>query len=218
MTFRTKPAISAFAASAATLLLLTGCGASNPLSDPSKNQAQAPETYKAEFDTTAGQFVIDVRREWAPRGADRFYNLVKSGFYDNSRFFRVVPGFVVQWGIPASPAVAKAWGENTVIQDDPVKQSNGVGFVSFASRGPNSRTTQVFINLRANANLDEMGFSPFGLVTTGMDVVMKLHAGYGEGAPMGQGPDQQRITSEGEEYLAREFAKLDKITRARIIP
>ena len=199
-------------------LFLGACGSSGPLSDPSKANSKAPETYQAEFDTTAGKFVVDVRREWAPLGADRFYNLVKSGFYDNARFFRVVPGFVVQFGIPASPAVAKAWGENTVIQDDPVKQSNAAGFLSFASRGPNTRTTQVFINLRPNQNLDDMGFAPFGLVTTGMDVVTKLHSGYGEGAPMGAGPDQQRITAEGEEYLSKEFPKLDKINRARILP
>lgn len=201
----------------AFVLFLGGCGSSGSL-DPAKLNAKSPETYKAEFDTSAGKFVIDVRREWAPQGADRFYNLVKSGFYDNARFFRVVPGFVVQWGIPASPAVAKAWGENTVIPDDPVKQSNAAGFVSFASRGPNSRTTQVFINLRPNQNLDDMGFSPFGLVTTGMDVVTRLHSGYGEGAPMGGGPDQQRITAEGEAYLEKEFPKLDKINRARILP
>lgn len=201
----------------AAAIALTGCGASSSLTSPAQWQGKGPETYQAEFDTTAGKFVIDVRREWAPNGADRFYNLVKSGFYDDARFFRVVPGFVIQWGIPASPAVAKAWGENTVINDDPVRQSNNTGFVSFASRGPNSRTTQVFINLKPNVNLDEMGFSPFGLVTTGLDVVMKLHSGYGEGAPMGQGPDQQRITNEGEAYLAKDFPKLDKITHARII-
>lgn len=193
---------------------LAGCGGggSNPAADPSKWTETAPANYKAEFVTSAGRFVIECRREWAPKGADRFYNLVKSGFYNSARFFRVVPGFVVQWGMPADPAVGRAWGENTVIPDDPPAQGNLVGFVSFASRGPNSRTTQVFVNLANNAQLDSMGFQPFGRVTTGLDVIYKIYPGYGET------PQQPQIQAEGEAYLARDFPKLDKIERASIIP
>jgi peptidyl-prolyl cis-trans isomerase A (cyclophilin A) len=183
--------------------------------DPKDANEQAPETYRARFETTQGSFEVAVTRAWAPLGADRFYNLVKSGFYDGARFFRVLPGFVVQFGIPGDPAVAARW-RTARIADDPVTGTNARGTVTFATAGPNSRTTQVFINLGNNANLDRMGFAPLGSVEVGMNVVDKLHSGYGEGAPHGRGPDQGRIQSEGNTYLERDFPKLDHITRAAI--
>ncbi|HPT28136.1 MAG TPA: peptidylprolyl isomerase [Bryobacteraceae bacterium] len=187
------------------------------LKEPSLAARRSPEVWKARFQTTQGNFVVQVVRPWAPLGADRFYNLVKGGFYDGCRFFRALPGFVVQWGINPDPAVSKAWGDKTKIQDDPVKASNVRGTVSFATDGPNTRTVQVYINLGANSRLDVRGFSAFGRVTEGMDVVEKLYAGYGEGAPRGKGPDQDRIEKEGEAYLAREFPKLDRTIRARVV-
>lgn len=184
--------------------------------DPKEANEQAPETYRARFETTQGSFEVAVTRAWAPLGADRFYNLVKSGFFDGARFFRVLPGFVVQFGIPADPAVAARW-RVARIADDPVTQTNARGTITFATAGPNTRTTQLFINLGGNANLDRMGFAPLGSVAEGMDVVGKLHSGYGEGAPHGRGPDQGRIQSEGNAYLERDFPKLDHIKTAVIV-
>ncbi len=183
--------------------------------DPKDANEQAPETYRAQFETTQGSFEVSVTRAWAPQGADRFYHLVKSGFYDGARFFRVLPGFVVQFGIPADPEVARTW-RSARIKDDPVTQSNKQGMVTFATAGPGTRTTQVFINLADNANLDGMGFAPFGRITAGMDVVANLHSGYGEGAPHGRGPDQGRIQTEGNAYLERDFPKLDYIQKATV--
>ena len=191
--------------------------AANALLDPSKLTAKAPETFQAKFDTTKGPFVIEVHRSWSPNGADRFYNLVKNGYFDNARFFRVISGFMAQFGINGDPAVNKAW-EDASIKDDPVKASNTRGMVSFAMRGPDTRTTQLFINYAdRNARLDGMGFSPFGKVIEGMEVVDSLYAGYGEGAPQGAGPAQDRIQSEGNKYLAAEFPQLDSIKSARIV-
>lgn len=184
--------------------------------NPAENNATAPETYRAQFETTKGSFTIEVTRAWAPLGADRFYNLIKGGFYDGARFFRVLPGFVVQFGIPGDPAVARTW-RAARISDDPVTQTNATGSITFATAGPNTRTTQVFINLANNANLDGMGFAPFGRVTEGMNVVGQLHSGYGEGAPHGRGPDQGRIQGEGNAYLERDFPKLDYIAKATIL-
>jgi peptidyl-prolyl cis-trans isomerase A (cyclophilin A) len=180
------------------------------------NNETAPETYRAQFETTKGNFTVEVTRAWAPLGADRFYNLLKDGFYDGARFFRVLPGFVVQFGIPGDPAVARTW-RSARISDDPVTQTNSPGSITFATSGPNSRTTQVFINLGNNANLDGMGFAPFGRVTEGMEIVGQLHSGYGEGAPQGRGPDQGRIQSEGNAYLERDFPKLDYIKKATVL-
>jgi peptidyl-prolyl cis-trans isomerase A (cyclophilin A) len=185
------------------------------LVNPAALKDKAPATYKARFDTSKGAVVIEVRRDWAPNGADRFYNLVKNGFYDNARFFRVIEGFMVQYGINGDPGVSAHWREAT-IQDDPVKQSNKRGTISFATSGPNSRTSQVFINFGDNGRLDGMGFSPFGHVTTGMNVVDGLFNGYGEGAPRGSGPDQGRIQSEGNAYLSKQFPKMDYIKKATI--
>lgn len=184
----------------------TGAG---PL-DPSKWTQQSPPSFKARFETTAGAFTVEVQREWAPLGADRFYNLVKSGYFNGARFFRVVPGFVVQFGLNPDPAVTGAW-KNTNLQDDPVRRSNGRGFLTFATAGPNTRTTQLFINLGDNLRLDQMGFSPFGLVTEGMETVDKITAEYGES------PQQPEIEQKGEPYLQENFPKLDKITKASIL-
>lgn len=176
----------------------------------------APASYKALFTTTKGDFTIEVTRELAPMGADRFYNLVKNGFYDDARFFRVIKGFMVQFGISGDPAVAAKWTD-AVLQDDPVKETNTRGMISFATAGPNTRTTQVFINFGDNSRLDRMGFAPFGKVVSGMDVVDQLYADYGEGAPQGGGPDQDRIEKEGTAYLSRDFPRLDYIKSARIM-
>lgn len=183
---------------------------------PAEWNQTAPEAYRARFESGKGAFTIDVTRTWAPLGADRFYNLVKSGFYDGARFFRVLPGFVVQFGIPGDPAVARDW-RAARIADDPATQSNGPGQVTFATAGPDTRTTQVFINLADNASLDRMGFAPFGRVSEGMEVVGQLYAGYGEGAPRGRGPDQGRLQSEGNSYLEKSFPKLDYIQKASIL-
>jgi peptidyl-prolyl cis-trans isomerase A (cyclophilin A) len=158
-----------------------------------------------------------VHREWAPFGADRFYNLVKNGFYDDVRFFRVIAGFMGQFGIHGNPGVQAAW-RSAQIKDDPVKQSNMKGFVTFATAGPGTRTTQLFINLNNNTALDKQGFAPFGQVVSGMDVVEKINSEYGEGAPRGKGPDQQRIQTEGNAYLNKDFPRLDYIKSATIVP
>ena len=186
------------------------------LKNPTSLKEQAPATYKVKFDTSVGVFVLQVNRDWAPLGADRFYNLVKNGFYDDARFFRAIPGFMVQFGISGDPAISPAW-RNARIGVDPVKQSNKPMFISFAMGGtPDTRTTQVFINFGNNANLDAMGFAPFGEVIEGKDVVNKIHTGYGEGAPRGKGPDQGRTQAEGNAYLMKEFPKLDFIKKATI--
>jgi len=170
----------------------------------------APDTFKARFQTSRGEFVIEANRAWAPRGADRFHELATTGFFDEARFFRVLAGFVVQFGINKDPVTAAKW-RNEKIPDDPVTQTNARGTITFATAGPNTRTTQLFINLADNGRLDGMGFSAFGRVTEGMDVVDKLYDGYGEGAPSGNGPDQGRIQTEGNAYLERDFPELDFI-------
>ena len=185
------------------------------LLNPASLHAKAPDVYEVKFTTTKGDFVVQVNRAWAPVGADRFYNLVKHHFYDEASFFRVLPGFVVQFGLSANPQVSKVWQDAT-IKDDRVTQSNKPGFLTFAMAGPNTRTTQIFINLGDNAQLDSMGFAPFGQVTSGMDVVQKLYSGYGEGAPSGRGPDQGAITTQGKEYLDKNFPNLDSIKSATI--
>jgi peptidyl-prolyl cis-trans isomerase A (cyclophilin A) len=176
----------------------------------------APDSFRARFETTAGPFVIEVRRAWAPLGADRFYALVKSGFYDGGRFFRVISGFMAQFGINGTPRVSATWRERR-IADDPVRQSNVRGMVTFATAGPGTRTTQVFINFGNNARLDGLGFAPFGRVVEGMDVVDRLYASYGDGPPQGSGPAQDRIEGEGNAYLQRDFPKLDYVKRATIV-
>lgn len=187
------------------------------LADPASLNEKAPDVYKAKFDTSKGSFVIEVHRDWAPNGADRFYNLVKNGFYNDARFFRVIDGFMVQFGINGNPELSRVWREAT-IKDDPVKESNQTGYVTFATAGPNTRTTQVFINFADNAGLDGQGFSPFGQVVSGMEVVDSLYSAYGEGAPGGAGPEQGRVQREGNAYLETEFPKLDYVTKATIEP
>lgn len=187
------------------------------LRNPAALTEKAPATYKAKLDTSKGAITITVHRDWAPNGADRFYNLVKAGFYDDVRFFRVIPNFMAQFGIHGNPSVMAAWRPAT-LKDDPVKQSNLRGFVTFATAGPNTRTTQLFINFKDNSSLDRQGFAPFGEVTSGMDIVDKIYDGYGEGAPRGKGPEQGRIQNEGNAYLMKEFAKLDYIKTATIVP
>ncbi len=186
------------------------------LLQPALLRAKAPAEYEVKFVTTAGDFTVKVTRAWAPNGADRFYNLVLHHFYDGASFFRVLPGFMAQFGLSAYPEVSKAW-EQANIKDDPIVQSNHRGFITFAMAGPNTRTTQVFINFGNNERLDRDGFAAFGMVTDGMEVVDKLYGGYGEGAPDGHGPDQSRIGNRGHVYLEQSFPKLDSIKTATIV-
>lgn len=199
------------------------CACSRPTSEttsaegpsPDSHEERGPDTYKVRFDTTKGPFVLTVTRAWAPLGADRFYWLVKSRFYDGARFFRVLPGFVVQFGIAGDPAVNAKW-HNANLVDDPVTQTNRRGTITYGTAGPNTRTTQVFINLADNARLDPKGFAPFGEVTEGMDAVDKFYSEYGEGPPLGGGPAQTRAEAEGTAYFEREFPKLDYVKKASI--
>jgi peptidyl-prolyl cis-trans isomerase A (cyclophilin A) len=216
--------VRAMGAAAAAVMLVTSTAFAQgsgvdltkaKLKNPASLTEKAPDTYKAKFDTSKGAFTIAVHRDWAPLGADRFYNLVKNGFFDDCRFFRVLDGFMAQIGINGSPAIQAIW-RDARIQDDPVKQSNKRGFVSFATAGKNTRTTQFFVNFGDNASLDKSGFSPFGEVSSGMDVVEKLYSGYGEGAPSGRGPSQASIQSDGNEYLTKSFPKLDYVKKATI--
>jgi peptidyl-prolyl cis-trans isomerase A (cyclophilin A) len=183
------------------------------LADPSQLTETAPGVYRARFDTSKGSFVIEVHREWAPIGADRFYNLVKNGFYDGTRFFRVRPGFMAQFGLNGDPAVQIAW-QRASLQDEPPLKSNTRGFVSFAKENlPNTRFTQIFVNYADNSYLDEQGFAPFGQVVSGMDIVEKIFS-YGRDNE----PDQRRILREGNEYLQKEFPRLDFVKKATIVP
>jgi len=159
---------------------------------------------------------VRVARAWAPRGADRLFYLTTNQFYDGARFFRVLPGFAAQFGAPGDPNVNRVW-ETRTIADDPVHRANLRGFVSFATAGPNTRTTQIFVNLANNQRLDRLGFAPLGRVVLGMEAVDSLYGGYGEGAPAGRGPDQDRIAAEGNKYLAAAFPKLDVIDSARVV-
>jgi peptidyl-prolyl cis-trans isomerase A (cyclophilin A) len=181
------------------------------LLDPSKASEKAPDVFKAKFATTKGDFVVEVHRDWSPSGADRFYNLVRMGFYDDTRFFRAVNGFMVQFGISGDPAVTRKWTTAT-IPDDPVKQSNKAGYVTFAKTGmPNSRTTQIFVNTVDNGRLDAMGFAPFAQVVQGLEIVNALYNGYGEGL------NQSAIQTQGNEYLDTKYPKLDSVRHAEIL-
>ena len=217
----------------ALFLLSAGCkksaeGASAPrpaapavkpsIDKPQTLNERASDIYRARFATSKGDFVIEVHRDWAPLGADRFFNLVKYGYYNDNRFFRVVGGFMAQIGIHGKPDLNTTWREQR-IADDPVKKSNLRGFVAFATAGPGTRTTQFFINFAdGNSRLDGMGFAPFGQVVSGMEVVDSLYAEYGEGAPQGRGPHQGRIQDEGNAYLVRDFPQLDYVKEATILP
>lgn len=190
--------------------------ASNPaLLSPEAAREQAPETYKVRLETTKGSAVIEVTRAWAPKGADRFYNLVKRGYFDGIPWFRVMGGFMAQTGIHGDPRVSARW-RAAGIPDDIRAKSNTRGRVTFATGGPNTRTTQIFFNYSDNSRLDGMGFTPFGEVIDGMETLDALYSGYGEGAPRGAGPDQGRIQAEGNAYFVREFPKLDYIKSARL--
>lgn len=199
-------------------LVVAACSRPSPLIAPAPAglDAPAPDSFVVRFQTSKGDIDLMVHRDWAPRGAARVYWLVRHGYYDGARFFRAVPNFVVQFGIAADPAVTASFRTRR-IADDSVTRSNVRGTLSFAAAGPDSRTTQLFINLRDNQRLDRLGFAVVGQVVAGMAVVDSLYTGYGEGAPRGKGPTQDRITSEGEAYLAREFPQLDQIRRARIV-
>jgi peptidyl-prolyl cis-trans isomerase A (cyclophilin A) len=188
------------------------------LMKPAALNEKAPEVFQAKFETTKGAFVIEVTRAWAPLGADRFYNLVKNGFYDNCRFFRVLAGFMAQFGINGDPKLNVLWNQ-AGIKDEPVKQSNKRGFVSYAMGGPNSRTTQIFINYNdRNSFLDPSGFAPFGkVIGDGMKIVDAFYSGYGEGAPDGKGPDQQLVQTQGNAYLEKLFPNLDYVKSAVIV-
>ncbi len=213
-----RRSILTLAAALLTALLAGPALAQSPnLANPAALNEQAPATYKAKFETSKGVFVIQVTRAWAPQGADRFYNLVRNGFFDDVRFFRVISGFMVQFGISGNPALSAKW-RDADIRDDRVTQSNKRGMITFATAGPNTRTTQVFINFADNSMLDGQGFAPFGKVETGMNVVDALYAGYGEGAPRGAGPDQTRLQMEGNAYLAKDFPRMDYVKKATITP
>lgn len=190
-------------------LLAASCA--DKSSPPAKSSAprQAPDSFRVTFETTRGPFVVQVSRAWAPLGADRFYDLTEQHFFDDSRFFRVVPGFVVQFGLNGDPKVNEPWDAKR-LPDDSVRQTNARGTIVFATQGPNTRTHQLFINLADNPRLDGMGFAPMGRVVDGMNVVDSLYSGYGES------PDQQYIQTLGNSYLDRTFPKLDRIKTAKI--
>lgn len=208
--------------------VLSACGADAPPDPPVDPRAQgplfqladfrdtAPATFRARFETTEGDFVIEVHRDWAPLGADRFYNLVKGGWYDGVRLHRVLADFTAGWGIHDDPYVNFVWQKQT-LADDPVIQSNTRGRVSFAKAGPNSRTTGVFVNYKTNAGLDERGFAPFGQVVEGMEVVDALYSVYGDGPPRGEGVYQAMAIAKGAEYFDEEFPLLDRIDRATLV-
>ena len=211
---RSQRMVAALAAVAAATVSLGAQDKAAKLRNPAALTEAAPATYKANFDTTKGTFVVTVHKDWAPKGADRFYNLVKNGFFDEIRFFRVIPNFMAQFGIHGTPAVSAAW-QGARITDDPVKQSNKRGYVTFATAGPNTRTTQLFVNYGDNASLDKQGFSPFGEVTSGMDVVDKLYNGYAE---IYKRSDFQlpKFMSEGNAYLEKQFPRMDYVKAATI--
>jgi peptidyl-prolyl cis-trans isomerase A (cyclophilin A) len=191
----------------------------NPaLLNPAALRAKAPDLFRVKFATTHGDFVVEVHRDWAPLGADRFYNLVRNRFFSDASFFRFVPNFIVQFGISPDPKVTAAWS-NANIKDDPVKQHNVKGSIVYAMGGPNTRSTQFFINLKDNsAALDSQGFAPFGTVTEGMDVVEGLYSGYGEMADLGgRGPSQEILSRQGKPYLDKSFPKLDSVKSATVI-
>lgn len=194
---------------AAAMLLVFGAGLVE--AQETARATKAPEKFRVKFETSCGDFTVEVQREWAPLGAERFHELVQAGFYDECRFFRVVPGFVVQWGMNGDPAVYAKWKDRE-IKDDKVTQGNREGMITFASRGPNTRTCQLFINLADNQRLDDLGFAPFGKVVEGLDVVQKITSEYG------QRPQQPLIQEEGNAYLKKEFPKMDYIKKATVVP
>src|SRR5689334_16419878 len=204
-------------------LLLASCSSSNETKEAKKEltssapakKENAPDVFTVNLDTSKGPVAIEVHRDWAPIGVDHFYTLVKTGFYDGDRFFRVVRNFVVQFGVNGDPKTNRLWS-NANLPDDPVKQSNVKGTLTYATAGPNTRSTQLFINLKNNAFLDKDGFAPIGKVTSGMDVVESFYNSYGDMPPSGNGPDSSLIEQQGNDYLASRFPRLDYIKKATI--
>jgi len=200
-------------------LMLVACSPPNQTkkaeAPAAAKEERVPDVFQVNLDTSKGPVVIEVHRDWAPQGADHFYSLVRTGFYDGNRFFRVVRFFVVQFGINGDPQLNRLWA-NANLPDDPVKQSNVKGTLTYAQLGPNSRTTQLFINLKDNKALDKQGFAPIGKVISGMDTVERFYSSYGEMAPRGQGPDPSQIEVQGNAYLENNFARLDYIKKAAI--
>lgn len=205
-------------AAAIVAIAVVSCqrGPSSEQESGAEAATQTPDSFKVAFETNKGRIVVQAVRAWAPQGVDRFYALVNDQYYDGVKFFRVLPNFMAQFGVNGDPAKNDLWKDRN-IPDDPVVQSNKRGFVSFATGGPNTRTTQLFINKGDNVRLDGMGFAPFARVIEGMEVVDSLNMEYGEGAPQGRGPSQGRIEREGNRYLEGEFPRLDSIIRARVV-
>ena len=206
-------------AAAAACLALAACSSSSEKKEaaPAVSDQKAPDVFQVDFETSKGKVVVEIHRDWAPNGVDHFYTLVKTGFYDGSRFYRTIRNFVAQFGIAGDPKTNALWA-NASIPDDPVKQHNETGTLTYAATGmPNSRTTQLFFNLRDNtASLDHQGFAPIGRVITGLDVVESFYTGYGSMPPEGEGPDPGKIASQGNEYLQSQFPRLDFIQKAAI--
>jgi len=186
------------------------------LLDTTHSAELAPDVFRVRFETSRGAFVVEAHHAWSPWGVDRFYYLVRHGFYDGTRFFRVLPEYIAQFGISGDPTIAESWKQRIFPDDTVLHQSNLRGRIAFANAGPHTRNTQLFINLRDNRNLDQ-NYAPIGEIVEGMKVVDSLWSGYGEGAPNGRGPDQSRVVAEGNEYLVRNFAKLDYVKTARVV-
>ncbi len=201
----------------AACLALAGCSSSEPEKKVDVTRTEkAPDTFTVNFDTSKGTVLVEIHRDWAPNGVDHFYTLVKTGYYDGNRFYRVVRDFVAQFGMNGDPKLNQSWA-NAPIPDDPVRQSNVRGMLTYAAtQMPNSRSTQLFFNLRNNSMLDDKGFAPIGRVSQGMDVVDSFFNGYGDAPPNGEGPDQAKIGSQGNEYLQSQFPRLDFIKKATV--
>ncbi len=224
----TRPAPTLLRAALAAVLVLTACGGSpdageevdprrrDPLLRADDFAETAPATFDVRLETSAGDVVIHVVRAWAPLGADRFYSLVRGGFYDDTRVYRVVPGFMAQFGLNGNPYVNQVWKSEYLV-DDEVVETNARGRVAFAKGGVHTRTTEVFISVKDNAALDDEGFAPFGEVIEGMDVVDAFYADYGDGPPRGDGPYQAMAAARGNEYLDTEFPELTRIVRATVV-
>ena len=176
----------------------------------------APAEFKVKLETTKGDIVLKITRDWAPKGADHFHALVKAGYYDECRFYRVLPKYIAQFGINGAPAVS-AKAKETPIDDDPVKQKNTRGRLTFAKGGPNTRTTNLFLNLKDNSSLDALGFAPIGEVVEGLEIADQLFSGYGDGAPKGRGPNQKKIYEQGNDWLQKDFKDLDFVKTAKIL-
>jgi peptidyl-prolyl cis-trans isomerase A (cyclophilin A) len=194
----------------ALTIALTGC------SKPAPKVIVVPDVYRAKFETSKGDFVVEVTRAWAPRGADRFHELLRMHYFDEGRFFRVLTGFIAQFGIHKDFDVHAKWRE-LVIADDPPREKNLRGTLAFAQSGPNTRATEVFINLKDNPDLDDQGFTPFGKIVEGIEIIDTLYSGYGELGPKGKGPDAGRSENEANEYIVPRFPQLDYIKRARLL-